>query len=134
MYKKITPNLLKENLIKINAVLIILFAFLQPAQANYIKASTTNNKVIEAPVKVSGTITDEKGLPLPGVSVYEKKSHKGTASDINGKYSITVEQGSTLVFAFVGYTNQEVVVGSQTQLNIKLMPSTNILNEVVAIG
>lgn len=118
----------------IQALLIVLFAFLQPAHASNIKTTTQLNKLAEEPVKISGTITDEKGLPLPGVSVYEKKSHKGTASDINGKYSLNVEQGSTLVFAFIGYTNQEVVIGSQTQLNIKLMPSTNILNEVVAIG
>ena len=134
MYKKITPNLLKENLIKINAVLIILFAFLQPVHASHVKIKPQLNKLAETPVKISGTVVDEKGLPLPGVSVYEKKSHKGTATDINGKFTITTEPGSTLVFAFVGYTNQEVVVGSQTTITIKLMPSTNILNEVVAIG
>ncbi|NOW93907.1 TonB-dependent receptor [Mucilaginibacter sp. SG564] len=91
-------------------------------------------KTEQPPVKISGTVVDEKGLALPGVSIYEKKSHKGTATDINGKFTITVEPGTTLVFAFVGYTNQEIVVGEHTEITVKLLPSTNILNEVVAIG
>ncbi|MEO6980419.1 MAG: carboxypeptidase-like regulatory domain-containing protein, partial [Mucilaginibacter sp.] len=85
-------------------------------------------------VRITGTVVDEKDLPLPGVSVYEKTSHKGTATDVNGKYTVTAEQGATLVFSFVGYASQEVVVGSQAEINIKLKPAANILNEVVAIG
>lgn len=88
----------------------------------------------QSTIKITGTVVDEKGLPLPGVSVYEKKSHKGTATDINGKFNITVEPGATLVFAFIGYADQEIATGNQTEINIKLKPSTNILNEVVAIG
>jgi len=85
-------------------------------------------------VRITGTVVDEKDLPLPGVSVYEKTSHKGTATDANGKYTVTAEPGATLVFSFVGYASQEVVVSNQTEINIKLKPAANILNEVVAIG
>jgi len=91
-------------------------------------------KVQHIQVTISGTVTDEQNLPVPGVSVYEKVSHKGTATDGNGKYSITVEQGATLVFSFVGYESQEVVLTNHAEVNIKLKPSSNILNEVVAIG
>ncbi len=134
MYKKITCDLLKRNLIKINAIIMIVFAFLQPVHANYSKARILRNRIIETPVKISGTVVDENGLPLPGVSVYEKKSHKGTSTDINGRFTITAEPGETLIFTFVGYTNQEMVIGSKTEINVKLQPSANILNEVVAVG
>jgi TonB-linked SusC/RagA family outer membrane protein len=85
-------------------------------------------------VNISGTVVDETNQPLPGVSVAEKSTHRGVATDISGKYTINVEKGATLVFSFVGYTVQEVVVANQTEINIKLSPATNILNEVVAIG
>ncbi len=91
-------------------------------------------KVQQSQIRIVGTVVDEKNQPIPGVSVYEKVSRKGTATDNNGKYVISVEQGATLVFSFIGYTNQEVVVGNQSEINIALKPATNILNEVVAIG
>ncbi|HEY9003559.1 MAG TPA: SusC/RagA family TonB-linked outer membrane protein [Mucilaginibacter sp.] len=91
-------------------------------------------KVQQIQVTISGTVTDEQNLPVPGVSVYEKVTHKGTATDMNGKYTITLDQGATLVFSFVGYESREIVVNNQTELNVKLKPSSNILNEVVAIG
>jgi hypothetical protein len=91
-------------------------------------------KVQAIQVRITGTVVDEKDLPVPGVSVYEKVSHRGTATDVNVKYAVTLEQGSTLVFSFVGYTTQEVVIGNQTEINIKLKPASTILNEVVAIG
>jgi TonB-linked SusC/RagA family outer membrane protein len=85
-------------------------------------------------VRIAGKVVDENNQPIPGVSVYEKVSHKGTATDVNGNFVFNAEQGSTLVFSFVGYESQEVLVGNQTEINIKLKPSSNILNEVVAIG
>jgi TonB-linked SusC/RagA family outer membrane protein len=91
-------------------------------------------KIAPIQVKITGSVVDEKDLPLPGVNIYEKASHKGTATDINGKYIIETQEGATLVFSFIGYTTQEVVVGSKTEINVKLRPATNILNEVVAIG
>jgi TonB-linked SusC/RagA family outer membrane protein len=91
-------------------------------------------KIQQEQVKITGTVVDEKDQPLPGVSVHEKVSHKGSATDVNGKYTITVEKGSTIVFTFIGYSDQEVVVTNQAEINIKLSPATNILNEVVAIG
>ncbi|MDR6943326.1 SusC/RagA family TonB-linked outer membrane protein [Mucilaginibacter pocheonensis] len=134
MYKKIIPNLLKKDLIKISAALVILFAFLPSAYANNSKTKTQSNKVTEEPVKISGTVTDDQGLPLPGVSVYEKVSHKGTTTDSKGQYTVTINSGSTLVFSFIGFASQEVVITNQQVLNIKLKTASNMLNEVVAIG
>ncbi|WP_293313408.1 SusC/RagA family TonB-linked outer membrane protein [Pedobacter sp. UBA5917] len=83
---------------------------------------------------VSGTVTDQNNQPLPGVSVFEKKTKKTTVTDSNGKYSITVDEGAVLVFSYIGYDNQEVVVNGRQSINIVLKESSNTLNEVVAIG
>lgn len=83
---------------------------------------------------VSGTVTDQNNQPLPGVSVFERKTKKTTVTDSNGKYSITVDEGAVLVFSYIGYDNQEVVVNGRQNINIILKESSNTLNEVVAIG
>lgn len=85
---------------------------------------------------VKGKVTDtEKGEPIPGVSIVLKGSTKGTNTDANGTYSMAVPaQGAVLVFSFVGYDKQEVIVGNQTQINVALKPDMKELNEVVVVG
>lgn len=60
---------------------------------------------------VSGTVTDESGLPLPGVSITVKNTTRGVTTDFDGKYNISASQGETLVFSYVGYATQEKSVG-----------------------
>lgn len=88
----------------------------------------------KATFTISGTVTDDKQQPLPGVSVYDKKTKKSTATDGNGKYSIALDEGATLVFSFMGFESQEVQVTASKTLNITLKESSNQLDEVVAIG
>nr|WP_315419459.1 TonB-dependent receptor [uncultured Pedobacter sp.] len=83
---------------------------------------------------VSGAVTDQNNQPLPGVSVFEKKTKKTTVTDANGKYAISVEDGAILVFSYIGYDNQEVAVNGRQNINVTLKESSNTLNEVVAIG
>ncbi|KQR67478.1 TonB-dependent receptor [Pedobacter sp. Leaf176] len=83
---------------------------------------------------VSGTVTDDKQQPLPGVSIYDKKTKKTTVTDGNGKYSISLDETATLVFSFIGYDAREVSVSASRTLNIILKESSNNLDEVVAIG
>ncbi|WP_443939875.1 SusC/RagA family TonB-linked outer membrane protein [Pedobacter sp. MW01-1-1] len=85
-------------------------------------------------ITIGGIVTDEKQQPLPGVSVYDKRNKKTAVTDGNGKYSISVEEGTTLVFAFVGYNTQEFTVNTSRTLNVVLKESDNTLDEVVAIG
>lgn len=85
-------------------------------------------------INISGTVTDEKQQPLPGVSIYDKNTKKTTVTDGKGKYTIVVDEGAILIFAFVGYNSEEVVVNSSRTLNIVLKESSNTLEEVVAIG
>ena len=85
-------------------------------------------------IRVSGTVKDAKtGEPLPGVNVIEKGTTNGIATDMDGKYALSVPKGSTLVFTFIGYQPQEVPATSAT-LNVSLEPITETIDEVVVIG
>jgi len=83
---------------------------------------------------VNGVITDENGLPVPGASVMVKGTSTSTSSDIDGKYSVPASPSSTLVFSYVGYSNQEIAVGNKTTINVSMAASAQNLDEVVVIG
>lgn len=87
-----------------------------------------------AETAVTGVITDENGKGLPGVSVQIKGTSRGTTSDADGNYKISADKGTTLVFSFIGYVRQEIVLGDQTALNITMAPDAQSLNEVVVVG
>ena len=83
---------------------------------------------------LSGTVTDESGMPLVGVSVVIKGTNKGVATDFDGKYSLTdVPRGAVLQFSSVGYQTADVKANN-SQLNIKLAEATQNLDEVVVVG
>jgi TonB-linked SusC/RagA family outer membrane protein len=128
MNKKIIPNLLNRFYL---LPVLFLLVLLKPFISN---AATAHNIVSQAATQVTGTVTDETNLPLPGVAVRIKGSSQGTATNTNGKYTITADAGSVLVFTFIGYEPQEVTVGSSATINVKMKPQANMLNEVVAIG
>lgn len=84
---------------------------------------------------VTGTVTDANdGMGIPGVSVVVKGTTTGTSTDIDGHFSINADASSTLVFSFIGYKSQEILVGDQTQFNIVLGADVENLSEVVIIG
>lgn len=82
---------------------------------------------------VSGSITDVSGIPLAGVNVLEKGTTNGVVSDFDGKFTISVNGNSTLVFSYVGYNSQEVPVNNQSSINIILQEGVN-LEEVILVG
>ena len=83
---------------------------------------------------VKGTITDEQGQPIPGVNILEKNTTKGTFSDFDGKFTISVGEKATLVFSYLGFKTQEVAVSGKTQLTIKMLADDTQLDEIVVIG
>jgi TonB-dependent starch-binding outer membrane protein SusC len=85
-------------------------------------------------IQVTGRITGENGEPLSGVSVTLVGSDRGTATDSSGNFIITGPTGGTLRITYVGYVTQEVKIGNQSQINIRLLPSANQMNEVVVVG
>ncbi len=84
---------------------------------------------------ITGKVTDEKGEPLPGVSIVVKGTIQGTVTNVDGNYSISnIPENATLVFSFMGMTSQEVAVEGRTQIDVTLQASTIGIEEVVAIG
>lgn len=84
---------------------------------------------------VRGVVKDEKGSPVPGVTIVVKGTTKGTTTDLNGNYVLDgVTPESTLVVSFIGYKDQEIPVGDKAQLNIDLELEVNELTEVVVVG
>ncbi|WP_254906650.1 von Willebrand factor type A domain-containing protein [Flavobacterium sp. FPG59] len=80
---------------------------------------------------ISGIVTDEQDLPLPGVNVYIKGISKGVATNFDGKFSIKAEKGDELVFSYIGYENGYATVGQNDKINMKLVNNSMALNEVV---
>lgn len=84
---------------------------------------------------VSGKVTgSDDGLPLPQVTILVKGTTNGTASDLDGNYSLSVPSGATLVFRYLGYVTQEILVGNQSVINVPLVPDATSLGEVVVTG
>ena len=83
---------------------------------------------------VSGKVTDQNGAPLPGVSVLVVGTTTGTQSDFDGLYSISVAQGATLRFSYIGQKTQDVVVGSSNTIDVQLSEDAQALEEVIVTG
>lgn len=100
-------------------------------------ASTDANEPAPTERPVRGrVVTADNGEGLPGVNVSIKGTNRGTTTDADGNYQLSVPEGDsvTLVFSFVGYTVQEVVLGNRPEVNVTLQVSANSLNEVVVVG
>src|SRR5690606_31065000 len=85
-------------------------------------------------VTVTGTVVDEAGEPIPGVTVSVSGTTTGTATDLNGNYSLTVPEGSSLVFSFIGFVTQTVAIGDRTVEDVVLSEDVQSLEEVVVVG
>jgi len=84
---------------------------------------------------ISGKVTDEKGDPLPGVTVLVKGSTDGTTTNASGEYVLsTPQETGTLIFSFVGFLTKEVPMGNTTVLNVTLATDAKALEEVVVVG
>ncbi len=80
---------------------------------------------------ISGTVTDNKGLPLPGVNIIVKNTSSGTQTDFDGNYTITANRGAVLSFSYVGFEEKEIIVADNTSINVQLNESEAVLDEVV---
>ncbi len=84
---------------------------------------------------VAGVVKDDTGSPLPGVSVVAKGTTRGSLTDMNGKYQVSLDESDkVLVFSFVGMVSQEVAIGDQRTINITMAQENIGLEEVVAVG
>ena len=82
---------------------------------------------------ISGTVTDDNGVALPGATVLVKGTTNGVSTDFDGAFTISASIDDTLVFSFIGYASQSILVGSSSAINVSLSPD-NLLDEVVVTG
>lgn len=102
---------------------IMVFAIMGSVQASF------------SQTKISGKVTDQKGLSLPGTSVLIKGTSIGAQTDIDGNYVINSNtKTGTLIFTFVGFTTTEVAINSRANINVTLKEDAQTLNEVVVVG
>lgn len=88
----------------------------------------------EQDVEVSGTVSDTEGEPLPGVTVSVQGGTIGTATDLNGRYRLSVPQNASLVFSFIGFESQVLPVGDRSVIDVVLTEDISALEEVVVVG
>jgi TonB-linked SusC/RagA family outer membrane protein len=89
----------------------------------------------QAGAPITGRVLDEKGEALPGANVVVKGTAVGTATNLDGQYSINAPSGATLVFSFVGYPAQEITLNGRTSVDVKFAsPAAQSLNDVVVVG
>ena len=85
---------------------------------------------------ISGIVSDDIGMPVPGVTIQEKGTSNGTVTNFDGEFSLAVsdDNGTTLVFSFLGYKTQEITIGNQSTFNIQMEGDSQSLDEVVVVG
>jgi TonB-linked SusC/RagA family outer membrane protein len=127
----------KRNFIgKTCALALTLFA-LGSTQVSYALPvdGTPERHEITQERRVSGTVTDQEGVALPGVSIVVKGTTNGTTSDLNGNYVVNNVPGDgTLIFSFIGMISQEITVSGKQQIDVVLEEDAIGLEEVVAVG
>jgi TonB-linked SusC/RagA family outer membrane protein len=116
--------------------LLLLAVWIMPAYA----ASSINETkmLVQSNISISGQVTDERGQPMPGVSVQVIGTSIGTVADGNGKYVLSIPDNQIsgkLRFSFIGYIKQEISIEGKLVINATLQPEpNNVLNEVVVVG
>jgi TonB-dependent starch-binding outer membrane protein SusC len=119
MNRKITVINLRRHLF-----LLLLFAGI----------FTSTNLFAQKTLTIQGNVKDPTGEPVIGATIVQKGTTNGTASDMNGNFSLSVPANSTIQISYVGYLSQEINVGTQSVWNIILKDNQEVLNEVVVIG
>ncbi|HMG08560.1 MAG TPA: carboxypeptidase-like regulatory domain-containing protein, partial [Mucilaginibacter sp.] len=94
----------------------------------------TSSKAYAQNLKISGTVKDETGNTLPGVSVLLKGTNNGVTTDANGIFTLNAPSGSTLTLSYIGFQTKEVKIAGIENLNITLSANSKTLNDVVVVG
>ena len=96
--------------------------------------SAKDAKMMQQQNTISGKVTDEDGVSLPGVTVFVKGTTTGGVTDNNGIYKVTAKTGDVLTFSFVGMQTQEITIGDQTTIDVKMLIDSYGIEEVITIG
>ncbi len=85
-------------------------------------------------ITVQGRVTDTDNMGIPGVSIAIKGTTQGTITDIDGNYSLTAPADASLIFSFIGFTDQDIPISGRTTINVVLEQSQEMVDEVVVVG
>ncbi len=101
------------------------------------KKRRRNDKPIEVLIKdveISGVVKDDEGVELPGVTVQEKGTSNGVITDLDGRFNISVSEDATLVFSYLGFQTQEILISGRSVIDVTMSPDITALNEVVVVA
>lgn len=104
------------------------------SSASFASEMFSTKAFYQADVEVTGVVRDQNQQPIPGVTVSVQGTAIGTATDMDGRYSLTVPEGATLVFSFIGFNTHTVRVGAQNVIDVVLLEDISSLEEVVVVG
>ena len=123
-----------QHLKKCSNIFLIIVA-LSAVQASMYKVKAEINEISQQQIVVAGVVYDELGDPMPGVNVTVKGSSLGVATNIDGKFSISVPgERAVLTFSYIGYSVKEVVVGSQRNITVNMTEDAMLMDEVIVVG
>ena len=119
-----------------SALPILVFSLLPipGAIAGNISSVDDNITVTQQQKKISGVVKDKDGVPVIGANILVKGTTNGTITDMDGRFSLDIPNNAILQVSYIGYKTQEIVVGNQTSLNIRLRENTEALDEVVVVA
>lgn len=98
------------------------------------RMSSGTNQSQQKILRLSGTVTDETGEPIIGANIVIVGTTTGTTTDVDGKYSLSIPQGSLLRFSYIGFLNQEFTITNQEILDVRMREDSEMLEEVVVVG
>ncbi|HEY5687055.1 MAG TPA: TonB-dependent receptor [Yeosuana sp.] len=93
-----------------------------------------NQDLLAQTLQVTGTVIDEQGIPLPGVTIVEKGTKRGAVTDFDGQYQISASPNSILIFSYIGFETKEVNINNQNTIDITLKTSATDLDEVTVVA
>ena len=122
-------------LLKATACLFLAASAMTPLHAAEGTTESLKAQIVQQSVTIKGVVTDKTGMPIIGANVIEKGTTNGIITDFDGNYTLDVANGNAvLVFSYIGYKTQEIVVGNQKTIDVVLAEDTEMMDEVVVIG
>lgn len=134
---------IKHFLLILRITALLLFSIVLHTMANtgYSSHSKTNDVIVyenrvsqQLKKMITGTVVDEKGVPIIGANIIETGTANGAVTDLDGKFSLRVNDDATIRVTYIGYFSQEIATVGRTNVSITLLEDTQALDEVVVIG
>lgn len=138
--KKISMNMVSTSIKEVLDNMSSQLGLSYSQKGSYIVLSSYKAKETSVPAvaqqkkTITGVVTDDMGEPIIGANVIEKGTTNGIITDMDGKFTLEIAPGAIVQVSYIGYNTQEIKVGNQSTLAIKLVEDTQALSEVVVVG